>query len=129
MCCIYATAPFVRGADICQGAETLVESGVKFAFSVASFAFPIQRAIKLREDSRVEMFAPIYTQTRSQDLPEAYHDAGQFYWGTKAAWLLDAPIFGPWSLAVIVPRYRAQDIETLEVWEQAEALMQALAHR
>jgi pseudaminic acid cytidylyltransferase len=129
VCCIYATAPFVRGEDIRQGGAALSQSGADFAFSVTSFAFPIQRAIKLRGDGRIEMFDPAHFQTRSQDLPEAYHDAGQFYWGTKVAWLSGAPIFGSGSVPVILPRYRVQDIDTPEDWEQAEALMQALAHR
>ena len=129
VCCIYATAPFLKGIDIRRGMDILATSGADFAISVTSFAFPIQRAIKLRTDGRIEMLNSAYSQTRSQDLPEAYHDAGQFYWGTKAAWLSDASIFGSGSAPVVLPRYRVQDIDTPEDWEQAEALMQALAHR
>lgn len=129
VCCIYATAPFIESSDIRSGAEILTRSGADFAFSVTSFAFPIQRAIKLNTDGRIEMFDPAQFQTRSQDLPEAYHDAGQFYWGTKAAWLSDKPIFAPGSIPIILPRYRVQDIDTPEDWEQAEALMLALTNR
>ena len=128
VCCIYATAPFIESDDIRRGAETLIQSGADFAFSVTSFAFPIQRAIRLRTDGRIEMFDPIQFQTRSQDLPAAYHDAGQFYWGTKSAWQSGAPIFGPGSVPVILPRYRVQDIDTPEDWEQAEVLMRAISH-
>lgn len=128
VCCIYATAPFIQSEDIRRGAEKLIQSGADFAFSVTSFAFPIQRAIKLGTDGRVEMFDPVQFQTRSQDLPEAYHDAGQFYWGTKSAWQSGALIFGPGSVPVILPRYRVQDIDTPEDWEQAEVLMRAIAH-
>ena len=34
-------------------------------------------------DGRVDMFDPAQFQIRSQDLTEAYHDAGQFYWELK----------------------------------------------
>lgn len=129
VCCIYATAPLIQSADIRHGVEMLISSGADFAFSVTSFAFPIQRAIKLRADGRVQMFDPAQFQTRSQDLSEAYHDAGQFYWGTKAAWLSETPIFSPGSVPIILPRYRVQDIDTPEDWAQAEALMLALANR
>lgn len=129
VCCIYATAPFVKAEDIQRGAKILESSGADFAFSVTSFAFPIQRAMKLRSDGRMEMFDPTQFQTRSQELPEAYHDAGQFYWGTQSAWLSGAPIFSPVSVPVVVPRYRVQDIDTPEDWQQAEALMHALAYR
>lgn len=128
VCCIYATAPFIQSEDIRLGLETLIQSGADFAFSMASFAFPIQRAVRLRTDGRVEMVDPMQFETRSQDLPESYHDAGQFYWGTSSAWLSGAPIFGPVSVPVILPRYRVQDIDTPEDWERAEALMLALAH-
>ena len=129
ICCIYATAPFVQADDIRQGADALTQSDADFAFSVTSFAFPIQRAIRLRTDGRVEMFEPDHFQTRSQDLPEAYHDAAQFYWGTRSAWLSGMPIFCAASVPVILPRFRVQDIDTPEDWEQAEALMQAIAQR
>lgn len=129
ICCIYPTAPFVQADDIQRGAEILENSGADYAFSVTSFAYPIQRAMKLRPDGRMEMFDPTEDQTRSQDLAEAYHDAGQFYWGTQAAWLSGMPIFGPRSAPVFLSRYRVQDIDTLEDWQQAEALLQALAHR
>ena len=124
VCCIYATAPFVQSEDIECGRQILEQSGADFAFSVTSFAFPIQRAIKLRPDGRIDMIDPSQFQTRSQDLPEAYHDAGQFYWGTKAAWLSGAPIFGSRSVPVILPRYRVQDIDTPEDWKVAERMLE-----
>lgn len=129
VCCIYATAPFLQADDILRGAEILEELAVDFAFSVTSFAFPIQRALKLRSDGRVEMFDATQFQMRSQDLLTAYHDAGQFYWGTQSAWLSGAPIFGPESAPVVLPRYRVQDIDTPEDWQQAEFLMKAMLHR
>jgi pseudaminic acid cytidylyltransferase len=126
ICCIYATAPFLRSEDIILGQETLDQLGVDFAFSVTSYAFPIQRAIKLRNDGRIEMFDPSQFQARSQDFPEAFHDAGQFYWGTSDAWLSGAPIFGAKSAPVLLPRYRVQDIDTPEDWERAELMMEVL---
>jgi len=126
ICCIYATAPFLRSEDIILGQKTLNQSDVDFAFSATSYAFPIQRAFKLREDGRIEMFEPSQFQVRSQDLPEAFHDAGQFYWGTSDAWLSGTPIFGSKSAPVFLPRYRVQDIDTPEDWEQAELMMKVL---
>ena len=126
ICCIYATAPFLRSEDIILGQKTLNQSDVDFAFSATSYAFPIQRAFKLREDGRIEMFEPSQFQVRSQDLPEAFHDAGQFYWGTRDAWLSGTPVFGSKSAPVFLPRYRVQDIDTPEDWEQAELMMKVL---
>jgi N-acylneuraminate cytidylyltransferase len=72
------------------------------------------------------MFQPEHFQTRSQDLEEAWHDAGQFYWGRAEAWLADKPLFGPGSAPVILPRHRVQDIDTQEDWERAELMFEAL---
>jgi N-acylneuraminate cytidylyltransferase len=126
VCCIYATAPFVRPEDIRKGLDVLNSEGCEFAFSVTSYAFPIQRALRLTEQGRVEMFQPEHFNTRSQDLEEAYHDAGQFYWGQSSAWLAGKPIFSPSAAPVILPRYRVQDIDTPEDWERAEWMFRAM---
>lgn len=125
VCCIYATAPFIRASDIRDGLAAL--EGCDYAFSVTSFAFPIQRAVRVTSTNRIEMFNPEEFFTRSQDLEEAYHDAGQFYWGTAAAWLAERPIFGASSTPVILPRHRVQDIDTDEDWITAEWMFKAMA--
>ncbi|MBT2786011.1 MULTISPECIES: pseudaminic acid cytidylyltransferase [unclassified Halomonas] len=125
-CCVYATAPFVTSKDLLRGWELIHQSGASFVFSVTSYAFPIQRAIRITENGRVAMFNPEHSQTRSQDLEEAWHDAGQFYWGTADAWLEEKPIFGEDSLPVKLPRHRVQDIDTSEDWTRAEWLFKAM---
>jgi len=125
VCCIYATAPFVHAQDLQTGFQTLLNTGADYAFSVTSFAFPIQRAIRITKEHRVEMFHPEHFHTRSQDLEEAFHDAGQFYWGKADAWLAGKPIFSPDAAPVILPRHRVQDIDTPEDWERAEWMFRA----
>lgn len=125
-CCLYATAPFVQAADLQRGLQLLRRSGADYAFSVTSYAFPIQRAIRITSDQRVEMFQSEYFDTRSQDLEEAFHDAGQFYWGTSQAWLTGKPVFSRGAVPVPLPRYRVQDIDTDEDWRRAELMRQAL---
>lgn len=126
VCCIYATAPFVNGEDLRRGHVALVEAASDYAFSVTSYAFPIQRAVRITPAKRVEMFHPEYFNTRSQDLEEAFHDAGQFYWGTAAAWLQERRLFGVNSVPVMLPWYRVQDIDTPEDWARAEWLFKAM---
>lgn len=128
-CCLYATAPFVQAADLQRGLHLLRSSGADYAFSVTSYAFPIQRAIRITSDQRVEMFQPEYFNTRSQDLEEAFHDAGQFYWGTSQAWLTGRPVFSRSAVPVPLPRYRVQDIDTDEDWRRAELMHQALSEQ
>lgn len=127
VCCIYATAPFLDPADLRHGLESLKAAGSEFAFAVATFPSPIQRALRLNRDQRVEMFHPENFHMRSQDLEPAYHDAGQFYWGRASAWMSEERVLGPNAIAVRLPRYRVQDIDTEEDWEMAEHLFRALA--
>lgn len=126
VCCLYATAPFVLPDDLQQGYALLQDTNVKFVFSVTRFPSPIQRAIKLDKQNSVAMFSPENEQVRSQDLEEAYHDAGQFYWGKKEAFLQKLSIFSSHSKVIILPRKRVQDIDTLEDWELAESLFFSL---
>jgi pseudaminic acid cytidylyltransferase len=125
-CCIYATAPFLRAADLRDGLAKLIDSGRSFAFSVTSFEFPIQRALRLRPDGALDAVAPEHANTRSQDLEPAYHDAGQFYWGRAAAFREERVLFSPESVPVILPRYLVHDIDTEEDWVRAELAYQAL---
>ena len=126
VCCIYATAPFVRAQDLQRGLALLESSGAEYAFSVTSYPFPIQRAVRITLGQRIEMFQPDQFNTRSQDLEEAWHDAGQFYWGKAAAWMEKKPLFTSQSTPVCLPRHRVQDIDTQEDWIQAEWMFKAL---
>jgi pseudaminic acid cytidylyltransferase len=129
VCCVYATAPFVLPTDLRQGLAVLTDTGADYAFSVTSYAFPLQRAIHITGAGRVAMFNPENFNTRSQDLEEAYHDAGQFYWGQADAWLHNKMIFGDASAPVKLPRHRVQDIDTPEDWLRAEWLFKAMQAR
>ena len=129
VCCIYATAPFVRAADLQDGLEVLIESGAEYALSVTSFPFPIQRAVRRTAGGRLEMFEPAHLETRSQDLEEAWHDAAQFYWGRARAWAAGTPLFSSHAAPVSLPRHRVQDIDTPEDWVRAELMFEALRRR
>lgn len=126
VCCIYATAAFLSPEDLRRGRDLLESTGCDYAFSVTSYAFPIQRAIRLTSDGAVEMFQPQEFNTRSQDLEPAYHDAAQFYWGRADAWLQGLPIFSPGARAVLLPRWRVADIDTPEDWAHAVLMFDAL---
>jgi pseudaminic acid cytidylyltransferase len=122
VCCLYATAPFVSAGDLMRGLAALESGDWRYSFSAAEFAAPIFRAFRQSPSGGVQMFFPEHYLARSQDLPVALHDAGQFYWGTTEAWLQKAQIFAPSSVPVMMPRARAQDIDTLEDWAFAESL-------
>ncbi len=146
-CCIYATAPLLQASFLREGFELLERHPERsFAFSVCEFGFPIQRALTpprstllslhdalpiqraltLTGDGALTALYPEHRQTRSQDLPPAFQDAGQFYWGRSAAWLRGDVLFSDKSLPVLLPRHLVQDIDTPEDWRRAEYLYSAL---
>jgi len=126
VCCLYATAPFVSARVIRKAYEQMQLVRAEYCFTATSFAFPIQRAIRITEDNRAEMFYPKYLETRSQDLEESYHDAGQFYWGKSKCFKQQKPLFSKDSTPYILPQYLVQDIDTLDDWKRAEFMYQAL---
>lgn len=129
VCCVYATAPLIDPQDIRRGLNRISGSNFDYAFSATNYAFPIQRAFKILDDDTVEMFNPDEFQTRSQDLTNAWHDAGQFYWGTAEAWLSERQLFGRNSVPIILPRYKVQDIDDYDDWEYAELIFDSYKNR
>ncbi len=123
VCCIYATAPFVQVKDIECGLEALESGSWAYAFPATDFAAPIFRSFHPLPEGGIEMFFPDKFSVRSQDLPAAFHDAGQFYWGHQNAWLENKRIFERHSFPIIIPRWRVQDIDTEEDWQRAELMM------
>lgn len=129
VCCIYPTAPFIREDDLRTGLALLEAGDWQYVFSATTFAFPVSRSFRKGADGDLEMFFPEHFATRSQDLPEAFHDAGQFYWGRPQAWLNGLLIFDKHSTVVMIPRWRVQDVDTPEDWLRAEAMSSYLDSR
>lgn len=129
VCCIYATAPFVQINDLKHGLQALESGDWAYAFSVTDFAAPVFRSFKQHADGGIEMFFPEHFLTRSQDLPIALHDAGQFYWGRPSAWIEGARIFDRLSVPVIIPRWRVLDIDNQDDWEHAEIVAPVIMNK
>lgn len=122
VCCIYATSPFIQKEFLVEAYQKLISSGKSYVFSVTSFAYPIKRAIRIAADGTVDPIYPENILVRSQDLEDAYHDAGQFYFGTAEAWMNDVVAFSSASLPMVLPRYLVQDIDSEEDWKRAELM-------
>lgn len=127
VCCIYAAAPFVRAEDIRNAHARFAEDRVTgYVFSATSFGFPIQRAFRINRDGFCEMFQPEHYNTRSQDLDEAFQDAGQFYWGSLESFRSGKFFFAADSKPYVLPRHRVQDIDTAEDWVRAEIMWRVI---
>lgn len=121
VCCLYATAPFITSQRLDDAFAQLIASTKEYAFGVCHYDFPVQRALK-PDAGGVSPLFPEFIQSRSQDLQEAWHDAGQFYWGRAQAFLNLLPVFAPHSLPIHLPRWAVLDIDTPEDWRQAEIM-------
>lgn len=128
ICTIYATAPFLQVKYLIEGFEALKNSDAVNAFSSTSMPFPIQRTFKLDKNGRCEMFTPEHYMTRSQDLEEAYQDAGQFYWTNRSRQKQsdNKVVFSDISIPILLPRHLVQDIDTLEDWQRAQYMYEAI---
>jgi len=126
VCCIYATAPFLSPFAIRKAYNQMKRLDADYCFSATSFDYSIQRAIKITKENRIKMLNPKYIKTKSQYLEEAFHDAGQFYWGKAKSWIAEKPILSKNATAYILPRHLVQDIDTPEDWKRAELMYFAL---
>ncbi|MBK7605415.1 MAG: pseudaminic acid cytidylyltransferase [Saprospiraceae bacterium] len=117
VCCIYPTAPLMKSSHLTAGLD-LLENEIASVFPVVPFSFPILRSLKVDEDNFVSMNWPEYSHTRSQDLPAAYHDAGQWYWLRPE--LISNSLYSDNSKVIILSEMEVQDIDNESDWKMAE---------
>jgi len=130
--CLYPTSPLLQHQYILEAHQALIENPNKnFAFTVNKFSYPVQRAFTLESDeSIVTPINPNALPKRSQDLPDVYHDAGQFYLGTANSFLSGGGgVFSDKSFPVVLPSYLVQDIDNEVDWLTAELLFEAMLKR
>lgn len=120
VCCIQGTAPLLDPNDLRNAFEEHCRGHWDFVFSATHYEYPVQRSLRVTADGTVSLLFPEHLEMRSQDLEPIIHDAGQFYWGTPRAWEKRRRVFASRSRPIIVPPWRAQDIDTEHDWERAE---------
>lgn len=128
-CCVLPTAPFLQARYLRAGHQLIMQQRADTVMSVASFSSVIFRALKMDHVGRLQMFWPDNYEKNSQDFPEAYYDAGQFYWLRTESFLSTQLIYAEATYGVRIPRYLVQDIDTPEDWEQAELLYEVIKAR
>lgn len=129
LCCILATAPFIQTQDLKASFELMNDPEVTGVLPVTSFPFPIFRALKANSQGGFEMVWPEHELTRSNDLPETFHDVGQFYWLRSRSFLEEKKVYARAAKAFHIPRWRVQDIDTPEDWERAEMIFTAMRNQ
>ena len=125
VCCLLPTAPLITQGDLSAALEKLNAGGYDSVFPVSRFQYPIWRSLKMEGD-RVLMNWPENYHKRSQDLPPAFHDCGQFYWVQTDRFLAARRVFTENSGAIELPGIRVQDIDTEDDWRLCELKYQFL---
>lgn len=124
-CCIYPGVPFIDIDDLRRAFPLLAETGAAYSFPVTEFPSAIQRALRRLPDGRMAPIQPEYELTRTQNLDPAYHDVGQFYWGSAQSWL-SCPRIHSSGAGLPIPNWRVVDIDTPDDWTRAELLFKAI---
>jgi pseudaminic acid cytidylyltransferase len=119
-CCCYATAPFITSIRLGEGFDRIVEKNADSVFPISAFSYPIFRSLKKSEEGRIEMIWPENMNKRSQDFPEAFHDAGQWYWFIVDRFLKSGQLFTSNSVGLEISPLEVQDIDNEHDWHLAE---------
>lgn len=119
-CCIYPTAPLIQAEHLSQGFSNLIKPQVKAVFPVVSFSYPIWRGFEVDSDNGLKLLWPEYLNSRSQDLNQVYHDAGQWYWFEVLSFLSTKEIFTKATRVVKLDEFCVQDIDNESDWKLAE---------
>ena len=125
VCCIYPCVPLIQADDIVQALQLLVNSSSKFCFPVVEFASPVLRALKQNSDGTMSPFFAENELARTQDVRNAFHDSGQFYWGSAQSWIDCANVHSN-SVGLELPAWRVVDIDTLDDLKRAEMVFNFL---
>jgi N-acylneuraminate cytidylyltransferase len=118
-CCIYPTAPFVTAEKLSNAFGKLMDTGADAVLPVTRFSFPIWRSFKM-EEGKVSYNWPEFAPKRSQDLPPAFHECGQFYFFKASGFLQTGKLITENTIGLEVPESEVQDIDNEEDWKIAE---------
>ncbi len=120
VCCIYPTAPFVTAEKIKNAFGLIEKSKADCVMPVAEFSFPIWRSVKMDENSKITFNWPENAFRRSQDLPPAYHDCGQYYFLNTERFMATGKLVSDDTIGVLTSSTEMQDIDNEEDWKLAE---------
>jgi pseudaminic acid cytidylyltransferase len=125
ICCVYPCNPFILLEDLRRAFKIYKKNSSKFIFPVVEYSHPIQRALRINSKFRIKPINFANLNKRTQDLEKSYFDSGQFYFGSKSIWKSNKNLHNN-GIPLIIPSWRAVDIDNLNDWKRAELLFQIL---
>ena len=125
---ILPTAPMIQSKYIVKGFKEIQNDEIVFSFSACSMPFTVERTFIINRKGTCRMHNAKNFKKRSQDFPESFQDAAQFYWTNLKNYSINSSeiLFGSKSIPIIIPRHFVQDIDTQEDWDRAEVLYKVM---
>ena len=80
LCYLYPVTPLMSSKTLKRCYKILKNKNIPKVMTIGKFSHPIQRALIKKNNGEVSFFSKKYSSSRSQDLKDYYHDAGQCYW-------------------------------------------------
>lgn len=122
VCCVLPSNPFLIASDLKKADE--MHHQWEFVYAIMESQKPVERALTRLEDGTTKMRLGEFQDTRTQDLPKSFFDAGQFYFASVQSWLSSSSILNSRSLGLIASFKNSIDIDTIEDWKLAESIFE-----
>jgi pseudaminic acid cytidylyltransferase len=124
--CVFPTAAFLK-PDQFKDAYDVYSSKRKsgdmsLLICATKFRHPIDRALEVSENGNLVPVNEIKFNMKTQDLPDRFYDAGQFYFGSAETWL-DSSIKKREFNYILVDESDVFDIDNMSDWNLAEKRM------
>lgn len=119
-CCIYPTAPLISTERLAKGFEQIVTNKNDIVFPIVAFSYPVWRGLRLAPNGRTSMVWPEHLNSRSQDLEDTFHDAGQCYWFNIDSLKREKKLFTNNTAGIVLDQTEVQDIDNLTDWKLAQ---------
>ena len=124
VCMIYATAVLLEPADIVAGYEQLRrQPGLGPVMTVVRTLGPLERALRVGEDGVLRWVEPANRFLHSQQCRPAYFDAAGYLFFTRDQLVADDSTVVDAFQALVLPAWRACDINDPEDLEAARMLL------
>lgn len=120
---VYPTALLLAPDELRRADERLRGSGADFLVPVLRFPHPVERRLRMDAGGLLRGDDPSGLDMRTQDLPPAFHDAGQYYVGSIANWRRATPLTAARTLGLEQASDTVVDLDEPQDWERAERLM------
>jgi pseudaminic acid cytidylyltransferase len=119
-CCIYGSAAFITPEMLNSAYEMLINEKFDTVFPVIRSPKSIWRALRRTPNGDTQFIWNEYSHTRSQDLEDTYHDAGQFYMFRVYPFLEAKSLMQNRVGTIAVDELECHDIDTIEDFRIAE---------